>query len=84
MSGIKSGKFNASDLRKVTDAPLSDFPPLTVGDLCCVISGSPNLLVVDADDENLIVAFRTTSCEDENISTVNEFQIPRCCVRRAR
>ena len=69
---FRQDEFSGSDLRKVADAPPPDAVPLQVGDWCKLNSGSPDLLVLDADAENVTVG----------IAGGKETTIPRACVRR--
>lgn len=55
---IRRQSFRLEDLVVEAPAPPPDDPPLGVGEKCRVISGSPDLLVVDCDDVHVIVAWR--------------------------
>lgn len=72
---MKTQSFKAGDLRLVAQAPPPDDPPLMMGDVCTLNSGSPPLLVVDLDGDDLVVSWR---CD----CGVTESKLPRACVRR--
>lgn len=72
---IKSTRHRISTLRLVAPAPPPDVPPLAIGDHCRLNSGSPVLLVTDADDADLVVAW-------ESEGSPIESSVPRACVRR--
>lgn len=67
--------FKASDLRIVSDAPPADNPPLMMGEFCELNSGSPPLLIVDIEGDDLIVSWR---CD----CGVTESKLQRTSVRR--
>lgn len=72
---MRNGMFKASDLRLVESAAPADSPPLIVGEVCRLNSGSPDLLVVDVSDRTVTVAWPESS-------DVREHEFPRACVRR--
>jgi hypothetical protein len=78
MGEFRRANFRPHDLRKVGDPPPPDVPPLVIGDHCTLNSGSPNLLVVDTDGDDLTVAWK-----DAISGVVAEHLILRACVRRA-
>jgi hypothetical protein len=73
----KRAAFFSRDLRLVARAPAPDEPVLTIGDFCELLSGSPELLVVDVNGDMLTVAWRL-KCNGKPF----EMTIPRACVRR--
>src|ERR1700744_2393110 len=67
--------FRASDLRKIGSyAP--DHPPVRIGEYVELNSGSPPLLVVDADDTHIAVSWRDDDGKAE------EEPLPRACFHR--
>lgn len=73
---MRSGKFSFRNLRLISHAGPPDDPPLCVGDYCLLSSGSPPLLVVDADDYWVVVAWGGIS------EGCSEATMPRAMVRR--
>lgn len=73
---IKSGSFKANELKLIAKAPPPDFPPLGIGDICYLNSGSPPLTVVDVDENQVTISWRNID------DTVEEFVTHRECVRR--
>ena len=51
---IRQMTFDTRHLKLMQHAPPFDAPPLGIGDLCCLNSGSPLLLVVDINGDNLL------------------------------
>lgn len=85
---IKTGTFEAENLRAIGAALPPDEPPLHVGDWCCLNSGSPSLLVVECDAENVVLAweFGVEDLEKRRgkhwQQIKNEHTFPRSCLRR--
>lgn len=75
MTKIKQGWFLASDLKLVAHAPPPDDPPLAIGDVCQLLSGGPDCLVVDEEGTDLVIAW-------EDDKQAEEHTLPRGCVRR--
>lgn len=77
--GFRQQIFRASDLVRVDPSESFEHlqvPPLSTGDYARLNSGSPRLLVVDADETTLTVAWR-----DEG-GIVCERTLPRPCLYR--
>lgn len=73
---IRRKSFPTHELRKVADAPPPDSPPLGIGDKCQLISGSPVLLIVDVDRDQLTVSWPNINAK------VVEAKIGRAALRR--
>lgn len=69
-------KFHVSDLVLVSPAPAPDMPPLAVGDRCRLNSGGPDMLVVDATADAVVVAWA------DGAGGVSEAEFRRAVVRR--
>lgn len=76
MMDMREISIRAVDLEVVAAARLPEFPALILGDYCQLNSGSPGLMVVDADVDAVTVSWRRDG-------RVFERLIPRACVRRA-
>lgn len=70
---LYEGTFREEDLVIIAEAPPPDYPPLVVGDYCWFISGSPRLLVVEANGDDLVVSWANGEKEGDT---------HRCCVRK--
>jgi uncharacterized protein YodC (DUF2158 family) len=71
---LNRGRFSLSDLVKVGDAPPPDSPPLIMGEFCQLISGGPDMLIVDIDGDALTVSWN----EGEDTHTFSRATVRRC------
>ena len=75
MTSFQRRTFRADELVDLGQPP-PDVAPLLVGDWCTMNSGSPPLLVVEAEAETVVVAYKKPSGD------IEEYSFPRECVRR--
>lgn len=74
---MKSGKFKASELRKVAPAPCSG-GGLRIGDVVTLNSGGPRMLVVDLNGDRVTVSWKDAA------GCAVEREMPRVCVSKVQ